>query len=180
MSHIALIAVLLLTAALSAGCASIPPPPSAPSASDLDAMAPSNTPVIAERPVVDPIDLEPSKPLGPLDDPNSPLYRKTLYFDYDNAEIRPRGAELLRVHAAYMYQTPGVSVTLEGHTDERGTRGYNLALGERRADAVEKFLVAEGVPANKLRRLSYGEERPADAGSNDRAWASNRRVELVY
>jgi peptidoglycan-associated lipoprotein len=143
-------------------------------------MTPSTDTVVSERPAVTPIAIEPAKPLSPLDDPNSPLYKKVIYFDYDTAEIRPEGAELLRVHAGYLYQTPGTSVTIEGHTDERGTRGYNLALGDRRADAVQRFMLAEGVPAEKLSRLSYGEERPADAGGNERAWALNRRVELVY
>lgn len=170
---------LILAATLLAGCASTPPPPppESPSAADLDAMTPSDT-VISQRPVVP--EFEPAKPLSPLDDPNSPLYKKVIYFDYDTAEIRPEGATLLRAHAGYLYNTSGASVTVEGHTDERGTRGYNLALGDRRADAVQKFLVAEGVPATRLSRLSYGEERPADPASSERAWALNRRVELVY
>jgi peptidoglycan-associated lipoprotein len=121
-----------------------------------------------------------TQPRSPLDDPSSPLYRKVIYFDYDTAEIQPRYIDLLRVHAGYLYQKPGASVTLEGHTDERGTRDYNLALGDQRADSVKRFLTAEGVPADKLTTLSYGEERPADPGHNEQSWALNRRVELVY
>ena len=109
-----------------------------------------------------------------------PLYRKVVYFDYDNAEIQPQYLDLLRVHANYLYRTPGATVTLEGHTDERGTRDYNLALGDSRADSVQRFMIAEGVPADKLTRLSYGEEQPADPGHNQQSWALNRRVELVY
>ena len=173
------LATLLLAAALIAGCATQTPPPqpAPPSAAELDALQPTQRPVVA---IPEPTAPEPIRPLSPLDDPNSPLYKKVVYFDYDTAEIRPDATDLLRAHAGYMYRTPGVSVTLEGHTDERGTRDYNLALGERRADAVQRFLVAEGVPTEKLRRLSYGEERPADPASSERAWALNRRVELVY
>jgi len=122
----------------------------------------------------------PEAPLSPLNDPSSPLYRKVVYFDYDTAEIQPQYTDLLRMHAGYLYQTPGASVTLEGHTDERGTRDYNLALAERRADAVQRFLVAEGVPTDSLTTLSYGEERPANPSHGEQAWAENRRVELVY
>jgi len=171
-----LAATLLALLAL-AGCATQPPPQQPPpSAAELDAMRPGGT--AAEVPELAP--LEPSGPLSPLDDPNSPLYNKIVYFDYDTAEIPADATDLLRAHAAYIYRTPGVSVTLEGHTDERGTRDYNLALGDRRADAVQQFLVAEGVPPEKLRRLSYGEERPANPASTEQAWALNRRVELVY
>jgi peptidoglycan-associated lipoprotein len=172
-------AILLIAVIVGGGCATQPPAqPAPPSAADLDALEPS--PVRMGTPVEPTPPPEPIRPLSPLDDPNSPLYNKVVYFDYDTAEIRPDATELLRAHAGYMYRTPGVSVTLEGHTDERGTRDYNLALGDRRADAVQRFLVAEGVPAEKLRRLSYGEERPADPASSERAWSLNRRVELVY
>ncbi|MFE8035346.1 peptidoglycan-associated lipoprotein Pal [Thiohalocapsa marina] len=126
-----------------------------------------------------------TRPLGtgdgsPLDDPSSPVYRKIVYFDYDTAAVPAEYAPLLRAHARYLAQTPGASVTLEGHADERGTRDYNLALAERRSEAVKSFLMAEGVPAAKLRTLSYGEERPADPGHHYQAWSQNRRVELVY
>ncbi|WP_322789212.1 peptidoglycan-associated lipoprotein Pal [Thiohalocapsa halophila] len=176
--HLRPVAALLLAAAVTGGCATQQqplPPAAAPSAETLDAMQ-RNGDVAAEVPAP----REPAVPLSPLDDPGSPLYKKVVYFDYDTAEIRPEGAELLRTHAGYIYQTPSARVTLEGHTDERGTRDYNLALGERRADAVQRFLVAEGVPAERLSRLSYGEERPAEPGSSERAWSLNRRVELVY
>ncbi len=117
---------------------------------------------------------------SPLSDPSSPLYQRVIYFDYDAAAIDPKYTNMLRAHADYLARTPNASVVLEGHTDERGTREYNLALGERRAEAVRSFMIAEGVPAQKMRTLSYGEERPAQIGSNERAWSLSRRVELVY
>jgi peptidoglycan-associated lipoprotein len=163
----------LLVAALTlSACATTPPPPPAkPSAGELDAVGADRSAVT--RPVVE---VERS----PLDDPSSPLYRKVLYFDYDSAEINPQYAALLRAHAAYLYNTAGERVTLEGHSDERGTREYNLALGERRSQAVKRFLMAEGAPAERIGTLSLGEERPADPRRNERSWSENRRVELVY
>ena len=114
-----------------------------------------------------------------LNDPASPLYQRVIYFDYDQSDILPQFVDVLRAHASYL-STSGARVTLEGHTDERGTREYNLALGEQRAATVERFLTAEGAPAGQISRLSYGEERPADPGQGETAWALNRRVELAY
>ncbi|ESQ17264.1 MAG: hypothetical protein N838_04020 [Thiohalocapsa sp. PB-PSB1] len=164
-----------LVAALAAGCATTQPEPVyEPSAAALEAMsAPSGDVATSTQP------LEP-QPISPLDDPSSPLYRKVVYFDYDTAQIQPQYINLLRAHAGYLYRTPGAAVTLEGHTDERGTRDYNLALSDSRADSVKRFMIAEGVPADKLTTLGYGEEQPADPGHNQQSWALNRRVELVY
>jgi peptidoglycan-associated lipoprotein len=115
-----------------------------------------------------------------LNDPSSPLYQRVLYFQYDISDIQPQFIDILRAHAAYLASNSGVLVTLEGHADERGTREYNLALGDHRADTVRRFLLAEGVPDGQIHTMSYGEERPADFGHTEHAWALNRRVELVY
>jgi peptidoglycan-associated lipoprotein len=172
------VALLLPLLAGLAGCATQPPQPPPPSARDLDSLTTGGPRVVETVPA--PAPLEPARPLSPLDDPNSPLFNKIIYFDYDTAEIPQDATPLLRAHANYLFNTPGASVTLAGHTDERGTRDYNLALGDRRAHAVQRFMIAEGVPSEKLSRVSYGEERPAEPGSSERAWAKNRRVELVY
>lgn len=115
-----------------------------------------------------------------LNDPSSPLYQRTIYFDYDSSDIQPQFLDILRAHASYLSSNSAVFLTLDGHTDERGTREYNLALGERRAETVRRFLNAEGVPDAQLRTMSYGEERPAELGHSESSWALNRRVELVY
>jgi len=116
---------------------------------------------------------------SPLENPDSPLYTKVIYFDFDQSSIRPEFIDTLKAHATYLI-TSGAPVTLEGHADERGSREYNIALGERRAITVRRFLEAEGVPASQLTTVSYGEERPADPGYGDASWAANRRAVLVY
>ncbi len=117
---------------------------------------------------------------SPLDDPTSPLASRTIYFDFDSSDIRSDYVEVLRAHAQYLAANAAVTVTLEGHADERGTREYNLALGEQRARRVKQFMMAEGVADAQLNDLSYGEERPVDPGQGEGAWAQNRRVEIVY
>jgi len=98
-----------------------------------------------------------------------------VYFDFDQDTIRPDAREVLMTHAARLTKS-GDKAVLEGHADERGTREYNMALGERRAKAVRDFLIIQGVDKAKLEVVSYGEERPADPASNETAWAKNRRV----
>jgi peptidoglycan-associated lipoprotein len=100
-----------------------------------------------------------------------------FYFDFDKATLKPESIAALRIHAQRLVANP-VNVRLDGHADERGTREYNIALGERRAYAAKEFLVLQGVNGEQIEVISYGEERPADAGNNEAAWALNRRVEI--
>lgn len=117
---------------------------------------------------------------NPLDNPDSPLYTKVIYFDFDQSDIRPESVATLRAHADYLLSNSGASITVEGHCDERGSREYNIGLGERRANAIKRFLEAEGVSGGQINTISYGEERPADSGHGEAAWAMNRRGVLVY
>jgi peptidoglycan-associated lipoprotein len=98
-----------------------------------------------------------------------------VFFDYDKSVIKPEGRTALQRQADWLKKYGNFTVTIEGHCDERGTREYNLALGERRATAVRNALVALGIPANRVKTISYGKERPAVLGSNEAAWAQNRR-----
>jgi peptidoglycan-associated lipoprotein len=106
-----------------------------------------------------------------------PLAETVFYFDFDKATLRPESRVALMQHAESLQNSPR-NVRLEGHADELGTREYNMALGERRAKAVKEFLTMQGVSAGLIEVISYGEERAASFGSNDDAWAMNRRVEL--
>lgn len=103
-----------------------------------------------------------------------------FYFDFDKAVIHSEDFQDLNAHAKYLLANPDASLVLEGHADERGTREYNIALGERRAKAVARYLSVQGVSSSQIEVVSYGEERPAMMGHNETAWAKNRRVELKY
>ena len=101
----------------------------------------------------------------------------TFYFEYDSSDLKPEAMRALDVHAKDL-KGNGARVVLEGHADERGTREYNMALGERRAKAVQRYLVLQGVSPAQLELVSYGEERPVAMGNDEQSWAQNRRVEL--
>jgi peptidoglycan-associated lipoprotein len=101
-----------------------------------------------------------------------------INFDYDKAQITPAAADILKQDAIIIKGVPGVKITIEGHCDERGTTEYNLALGERRANAVKRFLADTGVEPSRLSTVSKGEEEPIDMGNTEEAWAKNRRAEF--
>jgi len=118
--------------------------------------------------------------VDPFEDPNNPLSKRVVYFDFDSSTVKEDALPVIRAHADYLAANSQVHFTLEGHTDERGTREYNLALGERRADAVRRLLIANGVSPAQIKVVSYGEERPAMLGHDESAWHMNRRAEFVY
>ena len=115
-----------------------------------------------------------------LSDPNSPLAVRTIYFEYDSVTINSNGQSALNAHAEYLSLNPTKTMILEGHTDEQGTREYNLSLGERRGQAVADFLTASGVQGQQIEVRSYGEENPVALDHSDSAWQLNRRVEILY
>ncbi|GAB6044181.1 peptidoglycan-associated lipoprotein Pal [Endothiovibrio diazotrophicus] len=115
-----------------------------------------------------------------LNDPASALSQRTIYFEYDSAEVSAEGREILAAHAAYLAANPGVTLVLEGHGDERGSREYNIALGERRAMAVRTLMLFLGALEDQLQTVSYGEEKPVALGHDEESWRLNRRVELIY
>lgn len=173
-----------------AACAGREPPPVMPDAGD-ETEAPRETaPAEPERDEGPDIDVSRLNERGLLGierrdrlmflDPDNPLSTRTIYFEFDSSRIQPDFQQAIQAHAAYLADHPDVRLRLEGHTDERGTREYNVALGERRANAVKQALVIAGARANQLSTLSFGEERPAETGSTEAAYAKNRRVELVY
>jgi peptidoglycan-associated lipoprotein len=119
--------------------------------------------------------------VSPLEAERARLMQQlVVYFDYDTADILPQFNALLQAHGQFLAQNPNTQVRLEGHADERGSREYNIGLGERRAQAVRRVLMLQGATGTQLTTVSYGEERPAQTGSDDESWRLNRRVELVY
>ena len=108
------------------------------------------------------------------------LQNRTIYFDFDSSEIKSDYTELVAAHARYLVANPTKRVRLEGNTDERGSREYNIGLGERRAQAVRQALMLQGVADMQITTVSYGEERPAVTGHSEAAWSKNRRVDIVY
>lgn len=103
-----------------------------------------------------------------------------VHFDFDSYELRPDDADIAARHGLQLAENPGLTVRLEGHADERGSREYNIGLGERRAQAVRRVLMLQGAQPSQIATVSFGEERPAALGSDEDAWAQNRRVEFKY
>ena len=119
--------------------------------------------------------------LGPeFNDPNNPLSKRTVYFMLDSSEIMPDFIPVIAAHAQYLVANPAQHITLEGNADERGSREYNIALGEQRAKSVAGMMKVQGVSEGQLEIVSYGEEKPVAFGSDEEAWEKNRRVEIVY
>ena len=116
---------------------------------------------------------------NPIASNGRPLQR-IFYFDFDQSRLSQRALTVLRLHADFLRDFPNRRITIEGHCDERGTRDYNLALGERRADAVRSFLTSAGVRSSQIRTVSFGEERPAATGQGESAWSRNRRAVVNY
>jgi peptidoglycan-associated lipoprotein len=116
------------------------------------------------------------RPIGAED----PLSKRTIYFEFDSADVDDASRVIIEAHARYLIDNPDIKVVLEGHADERGTREYNLALGERRSKAVADMMAALGVARGRITSISYGEEKPAALGHDESAWSLNRRVELLY
>jgi peptidoglycan-associated lipoprotein len=119
--------------------------------------------------------------LGPeFSDPNNPLSKRTIYFMLDSSEVMPDFIPVIAAHAQYLVANPSQRITLEGNADERGSREYNIALGEQRAKSVATMMKVQGVSESQLDIVSYGEEKPAAFGSDEAAWERNRRAEIVY
>ena len=134
-------------------------------------------PVVETKPAPDPRDYT---DVRNFDNPESLLSKRVIYFDFDKSVIRPEFRPIVEAHAAYLASSGSAKMTLEGHADERGTREYNLGLGERRSNAVSGLMSAQGGRGSQLTNVSYGEERPTCRVSDEECWAMNRRVEIVY
>ena len=159
--------VAILLAVLLAGCHSATPAPVSGGMANMNAA--NSQPVTAATSSVD-----------ELNNPNSPLAKRSVYFDFDSYDVKNEYLPLLRAHADYLRGHPGRHVLIQGNTDERGTDEYNLALGERRSEAVLHELESLGVPDSQLEAVSFGKEKPVALGHDEASWSQNRRADLVY
>jgi len=141
---------------------------------------------VESKPMTEPaMKPKPAKPMmrpamNPLDDPDSLLSQRTVYFEFDKNEISSEFRAVIKAHAEYLASNPSSKITIEGNADERGTREYNIGLGDRRANSVRQLMVLQGATSNQVDTISFGEERPADLGHSETAWNKNRRAEIVY
>lgn len=180
MSAIARIVMTLMVAALMAACATT---------FEEDDVTDEPRPADEDVTRVDVIGDDPAFDALPMDDEfrreltveeRDLLAERAVYFAFDSSTISADDEAVVRAHARYLSRHPDSRVVLEGHTDERGSREYNIGLGERRAQSVRRMLLARGVNSDQIETVSFGEEKPADPGSNEQAWALNRRVEFIY
>ena len=143
------------------------------------APAPASTPAPAPAAQAQPVE-QPKAEMNPLHDPNSILAKRSVYFDFDKSDIKPEFRALVEAHAGYMTGHASATVRIEGNCDERGSREYNLALGQRRADSLRKAMVLLGVSDTRIETISWGEEKPRAMGRNEAAWSQNRRDDIIY
>jgi peptidoglycan-associated lipoprotein len=134
---------------------------------------------VAEPVIVPPMPAEDTIGSKSIDDLNRDSPLRPLFFELDSSDVSTDGQQVLQANAAVLKKYPGMQITIEGHCDERGTAEYNLALGERRALSAKNYLVSLGIPADKVKTVSYGKEFPFDAGHDDNAWKNNRRAHFV-
>jgi peptidoglycan-associated lipoprotein len=118
--------------------------------------------------------------VNPLKDPKNILSTRLIYFDFDSNVVKDEYRAMIQAHAKYLTENRSVGLRIEGHTDERGSREYNIALGNRRAESVKKILVVLGVQEGRIEIISFGEEKPVESGHDEASWAKNRRAELKY
>ncbi len=118
--------------------------------------------------------------VDPLKDPNNILSKRVIYFEYNQDTVKSEFTEVIQAHAKYLNDNRGRKIRLEGHADERGSREYNMALGQRRGDAVRRATTILGVGNDRIEVVSFGEDKPRSTGHDEAAWAQNRRVEIVY
>jgi peptidoglycan-associated lipoprotein len=172
--------ILVATALLIAGCGS--KRPAADSANSGEPVAAGSTDTSgAQSSGVATVDASGGATSGGALGPDGPLgSQRVIYFDFDSSDIRNEYVDVIAAHGRFLAGNATVRVRLEGHTDERGSREYNIGLGERRAQTVRRALALQGVQDSQVTTVSYGEERPAAAGSDDNAYSKNRRVEIVY
>ena len=170
----------LATALIMTGCANRKPTTTVDPTQNPNGSSSVNTDGLSEDAALNAQNLVGASSKGVTEANKAFLAKRVVHFDYDSTELSNTDLQTLQAHAQFLVANANSRVALTGHTDERGTREYNMALGERRAKAVESFLVTSGVSANQLEAVSYGKEMPINAGHDENAWKENRRVEINY
>jgi peptidoglycan-associated lipoprotein len=175
--------IALVALAVLAGCASKETKEQAPA--KVEERQPTATPTPPPKPPetqVTPRKEEPvtGKALSPLKDPNNILSKRSVFFDYDSSIVKDEFKPLVTAHARYLTQNPAARVTIQGNTDERGSREYNIALGQRRADSLKQMMVLLGAKEQQIETVSFGEEKPRAEAHDEAAYAQNRRDDIVY
>ena len=173
------IAIYLVLAGLAAGCAS-QEKKDAPIA-DRSSGATTTPPSSTNQPTSTPRPTTSGTVAGnPLRDPSNILSKRSVYFEYDSNAVKDEYRGMVQAHSRYMTDKRDSKVRIEGNCDERGSREYNLALGQRRAEAVKKVMTVLGVPDARIETISYGEEKPVATGHDEQAWSQNRRADIKY
>jgi peptidoglycan-associated lipoprotein len=179
MSSIRILFIASATALAVAGCASTKlaekPAPVVEESKPPPAPAPAPAP-----PPVAKVEAPPPPPVDPLNDPGGVLAKRSVYFDFDKSLIRADYQPLIEAHGRYLVEHVARQIRIEGNCDERGGREYNLALGQRRADAVRERMELVGVTATRIETISFGKEKPKALGHDEKAWAEDRRADVVY
>jgi peptidoglycan-associated lipoprotein len=140
----------------------------------------ADTAGIDRKPIAS-VDLTDKKPgAGLLKDPNSILSKRSIYYDLDKFDIKDEYRALVEAHAKYLRENPGTKMLIQGNTDERGSREYNVGLGQRRADGVKRMLMLLGAREDQIESVSLGEEKPKSEGHEESAWSQNRRSDMLY
>ena len=174
--RLAIIAILA-AAAVAAGCATTPEQQPPASVEERAAKPPA---AVETKPIAR-VDLT-SKPApgNPLKDPNNILSKRSIYYDFDKFDIKDEFRSLIEAHAKYLRENPGAKMLIQGNADERGSREYNVGLGQRRSDSVKKMMTLLGVKETQIESVSLGEEKPACSEHSEGCWAKNRRDEMLY
>jgi peptidoglycan-associated lipoprotein len=172
--------VMVAAAVMIAGCKSKPVQEESTSSTSVGSSAPASSPVQTGGVATVNMDDRAGSTAGASGPGGQLTAQRIIYFDFDSSDIRNEYVDVIAAHGRYLASNATMRVRLEGHTDERGSREYNIGLGERRAQTVKRALMLQGVQESQIATVSYGEERPAAAGSDEAAWEKNRRVEIVY
>jgi peptidoglycan-associated lipoprotein len=176
--------LVIAAASLLAACASTPPATTATAAPEQKAAPAPKAASADSKPVASstaaPTPVAGFAPGSEHRDPKSPLAKRSVFFDFDKYDIKPEYQDLIKAHAAHLGKYQNLKLLIQGNADERGSREYNLALGQKRADAVRKALGALGVAAARIESVSLGEEKPKAKGHDEASWAENRRSDILY